>query len=184
MAKTGDVIDNPLSGERFVVRRSAGETGGELIEGDMHVAPHAEGPPEHVHPVQEERFKLVSGTLNVRAAGQERIVAEGEEIVIPPGTPHRFWNDSDSEAVFHAEVRPALRLETFLETVFGLARDGKTNRQGMPNPLQAAVLMREYSDEVRLASPPVAVQNVLFGALAPIGRMLGYKARYSQYSGE
>ncbi len=184
MAKSGDVIENPLTGERFVVHKSAGETGGEYVLGEMYFAAHAVGPPEHVHPILEERFKVVSGTLNVSVGGEERTVTEGEEVIVPRGTPHRFWNDSEEEVRFEGEIRPALRLETFLETAFGLARDGKTNAHGMPNLLQAAVIMQEYSDEVHLAAPPLAVQKVLFGILAPIGRLLGYRARYPQYSGE
>ncbi len=184
MAKSGDVIDNPLSGERFVVHKSASETGGEYVQGEMYFAAHAAGPPEHVHPKLEERFKVVSGTLNVSVGGEERMVTEGEEVIVPRGTPHRFWNDSEEEVRLEGEVRPALRMETFLETMFGLARDGKTNSNGVPSLLQAAVIMSEYSDEVYLAQPPLAVQKVLFGILAPIGRLFGYKARYPQYSGE
>ena len=43
-----------------------------------------------------------------------------------------------------SELRPPLRFETLFETAFGLARDGKTTKQGMPkNPLQPAVLVDE-----------------------------------------
>ena len=184
MAKSGDVIENPLSGERFVVHKSASETGGEYIQGEMHFASHAAGPPEHVHPKLEERCKVVSGTIRVSVGGRERKVTEGEEIVIAAGTPHRFWNDSDTDARFLAEIRPALRMETFIETIFGLARDGKTNSSGAPSLLQAAVLMSEYSDEVYLAQPPLVIQRIVFGILTPIGRLFGYKAQYPQYSGE
>ena len=51
----------------------------------------------------------------------------------------------------------------------------------MTNPLdlwRAALIAREYEDEFRLASPPWAVQRLLFGSLAPVGRLLGYRAKY------
>lgn len=184
MAKAGDVIDNPLTGERFVVHKSAGETNGELLEGDVHVAAHAAGPPDHVHPVCEERFKMISGRMRIKIDGEQRTVAAGDEVVISPGTAHKFWNDGEEEAAFHLEVRPALRVEVFLETLFGLARDGKTSKSGEPNLLQVAVLMREYSEELRAAFPPPIVQTALLGVVAPIGRLFGYKARYPEYSGE
>ena len=76
------------------------------------------------------------------------------------------------------QVTPALRFETFLETFFGLAVDGKTNEKGLPNPLQLAVLMRAYRDEVRLARPSPAVQALLFGPLAVLGRSIGYRSSY------
>jgi hypothetical protein len=66
--------------------------------------------------------------------------------------------------------------------LFGLARDGKTNKQGMPNPLQGAVLLQAYADEMRLSGVPVFAQRLLGAVLAPVGKLFGYKARYSEYS--
>jgi len=59
-----------------------------------------------------------------------------------------------------------------------LARDGKVNQNGRPNLLQSAVLACVYRQEWRLARPPYGIQVVLFGVLAPIGRLLGYRASY------
>ncbi len=74
-----------------------------------------------------------------------------------------------------AELRPALRLEEWFETFFGLAKDGKLNSKiGLPNPFQWAVIARQYEDEFYLARPPLFVQGVLFGLLTPIGKLLGY----------
>ena len=72
----------------------------------------------------------------------------------------------------------------FFETFFGLAKDGKTNSRGLPNLLSMAVLMREYEGEVRLARPPFAVQRALFGPLAVLGRSLGYRGWYPEYTAE
>jgi hypothetical protein len=75
-------------------------------------------------------------------------------------------------------------MEEWFETFFGLQKDGKINpKRGLPNPLQWAVISREYEDEIYLASPPLLVQRVRFGLLATIGKLLGYKARYPGYSG-
>ena len=90
----------------------------------------------------------------------------------------------DEEVHFIWQTRPALKTEAFFETIYGLARDGKTDEQGVPNLLHAAVLMREYQDELRLAQPPFAVQKLLIGLLAPIGELLGYRGRYPEYSGD
>jgi mannose-6-phosphate isomerase-like protein (cupin superfamily) len=45
-------------------------------------------PFEHVHPYQEERFDVLSGTARVSMRGQERDVGVGETVVVPAGTPH------------------------------------------------------------------------------------------------
>jgi len=64
------------------------------------------------------------------------------------------------------QTRPALKTEAFFETIWGLAKDGKVNDKGVPTLLRVALIAREYEDVFRLASPPWAVQRLLFGSLA------------------
>jgi hypothetical protein len=47
--------------------------------------------------------------------------------------------------------------------------------------LQVSLLAREYDDVISFTSPPRIVQRLLFGALAPVARLLGYRASYPQY---
>jgi hypothetical protein len=93
-----------------------------------------------------------------------------------------LWNESQEEAHALVEYRPALRMETLFETLFGLGRDGKTDEEGSPRLLQGAVILEEYEDEYRLVRPPRPVQEALLAVLAPIGRLLGYRGHYPQYS--
>ncbi|MFN8468913.1 MAG: hypothetical protein U0X20_25375 [Caldilineaceae bacterium] len=89
------------------------------------------------------------------------------------------WNSGDEELHVRVEVRPALTFESFFETFFGLAQDGKVSaKTGLPNPLQMAVTLRAYQDVLILAQPPRPVQTLLFGSLAAAGRVLGYKPDY------
>jgi hypothetical protein len=67
-----------------------------------------------------------------------------------------------------------------IETLFGLARLGYTNPKGMPYLLQLALVGREFSDAIVFRSPPLAVQRVVFGTLAPLARWRGYRATYPQ----
>jgi hypothetical protein len=102
--------------------------------------------------------------------------------------PHARKNpSSDEELRFVSELRPPLVFETILETTFGLARDGKSTKQGIPkNPLQIAVLADESRGMVYATRVPVAVQEgflTLLALLASVGRLLGYRARYPEYSG-
>ena len=69
-----------------------------------------------------------------------------------------------------------------IETLYGLARLGHTNAKGMPPPLQLALIGREFSDVIVFRSPPVAIQRAVFGALAPIAQVRGYRATYPQLS--
>lgn len=178
MARAGDVIENPISGQNLIFRTTTKESGGELLEVEsVYTKPTPFQPPIHYHPGQEERFEVLSGTLRVLVDGRERHLGTGEIITIQPGTPHEM-SAGEAGVRVNWQTRPALRTEAFFEAMWGLAHDGKTNEKGVPNLLQTAVLMTEYADEFRLVSPPRYVQKMVFGALAPIGRLLGYRADY------
>jgi quercetin dioxygenase-like cupin family protein len=187
VAKAGDVIENPITGERITFLKTTQETNGELLRFE-YVLPPEFTIPEHVHPHQEERHEILSGTLRGRVGGQERDYEEGERVVGPAGVPHAWQNPSSEEELrFVSELRPPLVFETLMETTFGLARDGKTTKQGIPkDPLQLAVLVDETRGMFYSSRVPVAVQEALlalFAVLASVGRLLGYRARYPEYSG-
>jgi quercetin dioxygenase-like cupin family protein len=182
MARAGEEIYNPVQNDRVVFRKTARDTDGELLRLELFVSPRG-GNPLHVHPLQEEYFEAVSGTLGIQVGDERRSVGEGEEAVVPPGTPHRWWNEADEEARVLVELRPALNSEIFFETVYGLARDGKTDENGVPSLLQQAVTLNGVNKgEIYLAWPPIAVQKAFLAALAPVGRLLGYKDHYPKYS--
>jgi len=182
MARAGQEIYNPVQGDWIVFKETAQDTGGQLMRGELVVSPRG-GNLLHVHPLQEEHFKALSGTLGVQVGEEQRSLEEGEEATVPPGTPHRWWNDTDQEARVLVELRPALNSEIFFETLYGLARDGKTDENGVPNLLQQAVTLNGVNKgEIYLARPPIPVQKAFLAALAPVGRLLGYKDHYPKYS--
>ena len=184
MAREGDAIESPVAGARIVFRKTARDTNGELLQYEEFLKGGGRGQREHVHPYQEERFKIISGTARIGVGGQERDYGAGKTVVVPAGIRHAWGNPSEEPVHVIIEFRPALRLETFLETHFGLAKDGKVNpKSGLPNPFQLAVVAREYEDEVYLARPSPLVQRVHYALFAPIGKLLGYEARYPEYTG-
>jgi hypothetical protein len=76
--------------------------------------------------------------------------------------------------------RAALRSQEFFANLYGLCSE----KGALPSVLQLAALIDEHKDEGSyLTKPPRFVQEVMFGVLAPVGRLLGYKAYYPKYSG-
>ena len=182
MAKAGEEVYNPRQKDRIVFKQTARETGGRLLRVDMFASPGAASPPEHIHLRQEERFETVSGVLRARVDGQERTLGAGEAMVVPAGTSHTWWIDGEEDAHVLLEFRPALNTETFFETMYGLVRDGKVGEDGVPPLLQVALISSAY--EIYLPRPPVAMQKALFAVLVPVGKLMGYRASYPEYSGE
>jgi mannose-6-phosphate isomerase-like protein (cupin superfamily) len=176
VAARGERIENPVTGERIVFRATARETGGELLAFDYWLRPGGSVPLAHVHPRQEERFMIVAGRARIRVGRRKLEAGPGDEVAVPPDTIHRLWNAGEEELQAVIEFRPALRSEQGFEQLFGLARDGKLGRSGIPNPLRMAVMAPEYLDEVALPLVPQAIQRALFAPLALLGGALGYSA--------
>jgi quercetin dioxygenase-like cupin family protein len=176
--RTGDTIENPVTGERIMFLATSADTDGEAVVFETFVQPDGFVAAGHVHPKQEEQFQVVSGLLALRVGDREIVAGPGETLTVPAGVPRRFWNAGDNEVRFRCEVRPALEFERLLETMFGLAVDGKTNKKGMPNPLRLAVIARAHFDVVQLPFPPAFVQGVGLAVGAPIGRLFGYGPTY------
>jgi hypothetical protein len=137
---------------------------------------------EHRHPALVEQFTVLEGALTVKRDGQTSIVRPGETVVIEPDVWHDWWNAGDRDARVRVEVTPGERFVHMIETFFGLARLGHTDRKGMPSPLQLALSAQEFSDVIVFRSPPAAVQRAIFGVLAPVARWRGYRATYPQLS--
>jgi len=178
MIQPGDSIDNPVTGERLVFRKTAHETGGQAVVIETFVQPSGFVAAAHVHPYQEERFEVLRGSVGFKLGRKKLVAGPGQRLTVPAGTAHKFWNAGDEEAHFVCEIRPALEFESLIETMFGLATDGKTNRKGMPNPLRLAVIANAHFDTVRLPFPPAVMQKAGLALGAPLGRLLGYGATY------
>ncbi len=179
MITRGQTIVNPVTGERLTFHKTAADTNGEAVVVEAHVDPNGCVAAAHVHPHQEERFEVLSGTLEFRLGRKTFRAEAGDRVVVPAGTAHRFENVGEDTAQFVCEVRPALQFEQLIETMFTLAADGKTNRKGMPNPLRLAVIARHHFDDVRLPFPPAWLQRMGLALGVPLGRLLGYRPTHA-----
>ena len=162
------ICTNPLTGEQLVFRRTAADTGGELLEFDWRFPAGGSVPP-HVHAHQEERFQILSGRARFRVAGRRLRAGAGEEVAVPPGAVHGWGNAGEDELWARIQFRPALRTEQLFDALFALARDGGVDRKGRPRPLRLAMLLHEFPDEMQVPWVPAPVQRRLLTLLAARG---------------
>jgi quercetin dioxygenase-like cupin family protein len=180
MGYSGQVLDNPVTGERFVFHATSDDTAGKLLEFDLVVEPRGRVPGGHVPPGQQESFEVLEGTMKFRKGLRTVIARPGDLVVVEPGTFHRFANAGDQHAVVRVRVEPALRMEELFETVAALAAEGRTMRSGMPRPLDLALFMREFQDEVAAPVTPGLVRAVM-APLASLAEHRGLGQRYRRY---
>ncbi|MBS0299937.1 MAG: cupin domain-containing protein [Proteobacteria bacterium] len=178
MAKQGDQIINARTGQKMIFLQTGKETNGQLLEIESFNPRSDMREPMHVHPKQESAARVLSGKLHFLVNGNEQVVGAGERIVIPAGAPHCFWNDDDTEAHSVQQFTPALHIDEFFESFFALANDNKLSKAGMPPFLQLPLMGLKHRNEIRVTSPPWAVQLLTYILLAPLCYLLGYRASY------
>jgi len=129
-------------GFRLLLVRTAAETGGEVLEMEATYSGAGGLPPEHLHPMQDERFEVLEGTIRAIVGGSERRYGPGETFEVPAGTPHQMTGEGPSRTRW--EVRPALRTAEFFERLYG---DGPDSARAAGS---IADFMAEFSEEIRL----------------------------------
>ena len=181
MAYKNKKICNHVTKQDIQFLQVSKDTDGELLEMESTYNSFSKEPTSHYHPYQQENFKVLAGELTVRIDGKLRVLKAGETLHIAKNQVHAMWNNTNSKTVINWQVRPAMNTEALLETSAGLANDGKTNENGMPNILQVALMVNRYSKVFRLAKPSFAIQKIVFFILTPFAYLMGYKPSYKKY---
>jgi mannose-6-phosphate isomerase-like protein (cupin superfamily) len=162
-------------GASFAVRTSAAETNGERVELEIAVPPGAPGPPPHLHPHQEEQWRVLDGQLDVQVDGQWRTLREGESASIPAGHVHTLRNRT-SQPVRVLDVHiPALDFQEYMMDLHRLAQEGRITSLRSPRSLiyLAGVLSEHRTTQLTASRPQRAAET----GLAGLGRLLRVRAR-------
>jgi quercetin dioxygenase-like cupin family protein len=179
--RAGDVIWNPLTGEKALLVETADETDGAHMVADFAVEAGGFVPGgEHVHDHCYEHVELQAGRVAFLIDGRMRTVIAGEQVTIAPGTWHRWWNASDDDVHARACVS-SRRCGSKRRSSFCGAADGHTDTEGHPSPLLGALLATRYREELRFRQPPDAVQRLAFPRLAALARRRGLERTLDRY---
>ena len=160
-------------GMRVTCHENAASSRGELLSFDLWMRGGATPPPMHVHPHQEERITVSSGSVRSRSGGASRVLSPGDTVVSPPGEPHTVGPAGDEDVEMLAELRPALSYEAFIDRSFALDRAGYINAKGRGNPLRMATAGARDA-EFFLPRVPLGVQRAVMGAMERLARGMGY----------
>ena len=116
-------------------------SGHRLGVGEITIAAHADGPPQHRHARHDEGFYVVSGTARFTVADTSYDAPAGTFVMIPPGAPHTFANPADEPAVLLNTFTPDLYVQYFRDLQEVLA-------DGQPLTPQANIdAMSRYATE-------------------------------------
>ena len=187
----GTWIENPVVGQRVLLTKLPSETGGRYFEMEYECRPFTgKGVlPLHYHPTCTERFNILTGKARYLLGKKEYTAGPGEQVIFPPMIQHLHpWRDSNEELrvrlVSEADPPDMAGLNAALNTgitLFGMARGGKVNKEGLPNPLQL-IVSGNYT--LPGACPPglsVSAARAILAPLAMVGHLAGYRVTYPEY---
>jgi quercetin dioxygenase-like cupin family protein len=192
MAKTGQILENAVTGVRVVFVETPQDSGGLQVVHEFTFPPGTGREYPHVHRLSSDWFEILEGQASYQLGGKTGQVKAGDTLDFPPGIPHLHpWNNGSEVLKLRQTVRfptPHMveleKIDGIVETFFGLAKDGKVNKDGVPSFLQVMVSFGDLLPELAMPGLPIVIQRVMMGTLTGIGRLMGIKPRYPQYSSD
>ncbi len=162
-------LENKHTGEVLEIRRLY-ENGELVLELRGTVPAHRDGPPMHVHYLEDEEARVTAGTLSVEVGGQRIDAGPGQVVKLPRGVPHRWWNQGDQPLALEGRTRPVADFDRYLQAVFEVINAGAPNRP--PLFYLAHVALRHRRTQSVLVMPP-PIQAILFRVVVALGTVLG-----------
>jgi mannose-6-phosphate isomerase-like protein (cupin superfamily) len=169
---------NRHTGEILELRRRQHE-GQPALELWGNLPPRQEGPPRHIHHLEDEEGVVTAGTLSVEVGDRRIEAGPGESVQLPRGVPHRWWNAGDAPLAFHGWARPVADLDRYLQAVFEIMNSSPPGRPSLIYLAHAALRHRQ-TQTVLIFWPPL--QAVVFRIAFMVGAVLG-KYRGTEWPG-
>jgi mannose-6-phosphate isomerase-like protein (cupin superfamily) len=173
-----NVIVNPLSGEQITILRTAAETSGAVLDWELLLAPGGRVPSSHAHPEQTETFTVLEGRMKFRVGWRRLVATPGQTVRVPPGTVHHFANAGSVPARLAVESRPALAMAELLATAAAMAQEQHVAGRALPQPVDLALFMAEFSREVRAPFLPARLVRPVLRRVAAAASRRGLDRHY------
>jgi pimeloyl-ACP methyl ester carboxylesterase/mannose-6-phosphate isomerase-like protein (cupin superfamily) len=131
-------LDGPV---RLRIIEDGSTTAHRLGIAEITIAPHVAGPPQHRHGRHDEGFYVVAGTARFTVGEESYEAPAGTLVMIPPGAPHTFANESDAPVTLLNTFTPDLYVQYFRDL-----RDMVASGE-QPTTGQIAGVMARYATE-------------------------------------
>lgn len=133
-------------------------------------------PWRHLHPYQEERVSVVTGSLIAEIDGWSRKYSPGETFIVPPGSEHHLAVDGDEVAHIVSNVTPPLSTAD-LEVMLDRLGRRSFNRKGQSRALLEAIVASEFRSELIIIEPRRLGRGRVLAPLLATFRYRRMKAR-------
>ncbi len=141
----------------------------------MEMQAFAAGPPEHIHENFDEMFRVEKGTATMLVNGQKKILKAGESLLIPQGTPHKPFNETNEVVVLADPTGQHAAMPAGFAYGLALLYPAMDKIGDVKSPKVLLQLAAQGNDfDTWSSDVPIPVQKVLRWLLGPTARLLGY----------
>jgi len=172
-------IISPVTGETF--RCLSADARAYVME--WTVAPGGYVPFEHVHLFQDEIFQIQRGEVKLVIDGTEVIGKSGDTVTVTKGQQHIAFNHTDEVLKCIVEFRPGFDTKIVMQCFWGLILDGDYDQHGTPSILKMGYFIKGCQALTRPTNIPAAVFGSAINLFYLIGKMIGWKKLYKEYTG-
>jgi len=161
-------IYHPIQKDYATFLETSASTGGKRTLLEVELAPGGGNVP-HYHDTFDERFEVLEGELEVLIGTQTHTLRPGETKTARANTLHNFKNPTGKTTRFLSDIQPgSTGFEQTLQILYGLATDGKANKQGLPKNISHLAVLLVLGDS-RLGGGA--------SLLMPVFRLIAARAR-------
>lgn len=165
------VFENPLIKDKVTILNTSRETRGQylLLEVELQAGG---GNSMHYHTSFDEVFLPVEGTLGVDLGKEKLLLQPGEQAIAKMNQLHRFYNPGKTPIRFYVKITPAKdEFIQGLSIAYGLAGDGKTNKNGIPKRFDHLAVIIQLTD------------TLLPGIISFLNPLIAIRARRARKNG-
>lgn len=156
------------TGETITFVKTGKDTGGAFTEVICTIPAGQQGPPPHIHPLQDEIFEVIEGKLELSAKGKRIVLEEGQSFNVTAKTAHTFSNPLARETKFRATYKPALDIDYLLEQGFeALNSQSNPNKPSFQMIVDFDFILNQIHGQYKFAGAPA----IIFTIFAAIGRL-------------
>ena len=140
-------IVNPVIKDVATFLQTARESNAKVSELEITLMPGG-GNRLHYHKTYSETFVAVDGELGLRLGKNEsKILKPGQRFTVKPMQLHCFFNPTANPIKFNILIEPGHEgFENSLRIIYGLAKDGLTDRESIPKKLMHTALIVTMGD--------------------------------------
>jgi len=156
------------TGETIAFVKTGKDTDGAFTEVICTIPAGQEGPPPHIHPLQDEIFEVIEGKLELSANGKKIVLEEGQSFNVTANTAHTFSNPLAKETKFRATYKPALDIDYLLVQGFdSLNSQPNPDKPGFQMMVDFDYILKQIQGQYRFAGAPA----IIFSIFASIARL-------------